>query len=88
MKLVVNECYGGFELSEKAREMLGVNPYDIERNDPKLVQIVEELGEKASGSFANLQVVEIPDEATDFDISEYDGVETVIYVVDGKIKYA
>ena len=87
MKLVINNCYGGFELSEKAREMLGVNPYDIKRNDPKLIQIVEELGEKASGKSANLQIVEIPDEITDFDISEYDGVETVIYVMDGKIKY-
>ena len=88
MKLVVNKCYGGFELSKKAEEMLGVDYYDVERNDPKLVQIVEELGEEANNNYSELQVVEIPNEATDFDISEYDGIETVIYVVDGKIKYA
>ena len=88
MKLVVNKCYGGFDLSKKAEKMLGVDSYDVERNDPKLVQIVEELGEEASSGYAELRVVEIPDEATDFDISEYDGFETVVYVVNGKIKYA
>ena len=29
----------------------------------------------------------IPDNATDWDIEDYDGNETLIYVVDGKIHY-
>ena len=49
---------------------------NIERNDPLLVQVVEELGEKASGRFASIQVVEIPDDAS-WEISEYDGMEHV-----------
>lgn len=49
---------------------------DIARNDPDLVAIVEELGQKASGRFADLAVVEIPDDV-DWEISEYDGNEHV-----------
>lgn len=49
---------------------------DIPRNDPALVQVVEELGEKASDSFAKLRIVEIPDNV-DWEINEYDGSEWV-----------
>lgn len=49
---------------------------DIERNDPILVEVVETLGEKASGSCAYLQITEIPDDVK-FDIQEYDGQEWV-----------
>lgn len=48
----------------------------IERNDPVLVAIVEELGGRADGSFARLSVVEIPD-GIDWYISDYDGQECV-----------
>jgi len=47
------------------------------RSDPALIQAVETLGTKASGSCADLQVVEIPD-GTDFIIKEYDGFESVV----------
>ena len=49
---------------------------DIERNDPALVQAVEELGDKANGTHAELAVVEIPDDV-DFVIEEYDGMEHI-----------
>ena len=49
---------------------------DLERNDPLLVQVVEELGQAASGQFAALTVVEIPD-AVEWVIEEYDGSEHV-----------
>lgn len=48
----------------------------IERNDPILVEIVEALGEMANGGYAELEVVEIPDDV-EWEISDYDGVETV-----------
>jgi hypothetical protein len=41
-----------------------------------LIQVVEELGEKASGRFADLKVVEIPDDV-EWQIDEYDGLEWV-----------
>ena len=54
---------------------LSLRPED--RADPKLVQVVEELGsEKASGSCAELKVVKIPD-GTDYVIEDYDGVESI-----------
>jgi hypothetical protein len=49
---------------------------DIPRDDPALVQVVEELGEAADGRCAALRVVEIPD-GTDYEIGEYDGMEHV-----------
>lgn len=151
MKIVINDCYGGFSLSPKAVRRLaeldgrecyffsGIAPdgsrqydknfpiaeekitsmfwsaYDIpnpdevigksfigedgtykvynalnnkysltcrptERTDPKLIQVVEELGPDrktgASGSCAELIVVEIPD-GIEWEITEYDGIETV-----------
>lgn len=49
---------------------------DKQRSDPRLVAIVEELGERANSEFANLVVVEIPD-GVDYVIKEYDGFEHV-----------
>jgi hypothetical protein len=49
---------------------------NIERTDPDLVKVVEELGKKANGSCAELRVVEIPD-GTGYEIDEYDGVEHI-----------
>lgn len=89
MKLVINSCYGGFGLSDKALQMLGIeDEYDLERNDPKLVEVVETLGEEANSEFAELEVVELPEDTTDYSIEEYDGSETVIYVVNGKLHWA
>jgi hypothetical protein len=49
---------------------------DIKRTDHFLVEVVEELGEAANGSCAELKVVEIPDNVK-WQIEEYDGVEWV-----------
>lgn len=76
MKVVINTCYGGFNLSDKAMDILGIYPWDIERNDPNLVKVVESLGEEANGQFSRLKVVEIPDDIEWF-IDDYDGVETI-----------
>lgn len=78
-KIVINTCYGGFGLSEAAKKKLRREIYSWEyehRTDPKLVAIVEKLGDKANGKYAELKVVEIPD-GVDWTIEEYDGVEWV-----------
>jgi len=49
---------------------------NIERNDEKLVQVVEELGSDANGCCANLEIVEIPDDV-EWVISDCDGFETI-----------
>ena len=87
MKIVVNKCYGGFGLSDWAMEQLGINVYyDIDRTDSRLVELVENFPEKVDNFYSNLIVVSIPDTSTDWEIDEYDGLETVIYVLDGKIR--
>ncbi len=49
---------------------------DIDRSDPILVDVVEELGHHASHDLASLIIVEIPDDV-DWCIKEYDGIEWV-----------
>ncbi len=46
------------------------------RTDPLLIQVIEELGEDASGSCAELEVIEIPD-GVQYEIEEYDGMESI-----------
>lgn len=79
MKVVINRCYGGFGLSEKAKQMLGIE-YDFEleqdKTNPKLVEVVEKLGEAASAKYAELKVVEVPDDVK-WGIEDYDGMETI-----------
>lgn len=53
-----------------------VDCYKIDRADPVLVQVVEELGEDAKGRFADLKVIEIPDDV-EWTIEEYDGWESI-----------
>ena len=83
MKIVINSCYGGFGLSDQALELYNQltnqyleSYYDIPRNDPTLVHVVETLGTAANGHFAQLHIVDIPDNVN-WQISEYDGNETV-----------
>ena len=124
MKIILNKCYGGFDVSDEAYELYaekkGISLYrywndyqnktmhkgsgrityyftedfgdSVEndkidwkthlylnsghRSDPTLIEVVEELGKKASGNYGNLVVVEIPDNM-DYVIDEYDGVETL-----------
>jgi hypothetical protein len=51
----------------------------IDRDDPHLIQVVEELGNEASGNFAKLKIVEIPEDVQ-WEIEEYDGWEWVAEV--------
>lgn len=84
MKVVINTCFGGFGLSDKAlaryNELAGTNHteyiYGIQRNDPFLVQVVEELGEDADDFAAELKIVDIPDDV-EWYIHDYDGLESV-----------
>ena len=85
MKVVINRCHGGFDLSDQAeqlyKERKGItdkNWYyrDIPRNDPVLVQIVEELGDAADTRYSELAAIDIPDDV-EWTICEYDGLEWV-----------
>ena len=89
MKVVINGCYGGFSVSRRAMEHMGLPCRDedessfgwdseypeIARNDPRLIKAVEELGEAANGEHAKLLVVEFPDKYKYWEVDEYDGNE-------------
>lgn len=49
---------------------------DLSRDDPDLVAVVEEMGNRANGRHAELKVVDIPDNVNWY-IEEYDGCEWV-----------
>jgi len=136
MKIVINECYGGFGLSKEAcqryfdlkgqqvwievdkkfsaldmftvwlvspaerleikegeayhkmsrderreynwkySQQIWYQGDNLTRNDPILVQVVEEMGDKAWGRYAKLAIVEIPDDV-DWIVEEHDGMEWV-----------
>ena len=54
----------------------GLESRDIERNDPVLIKVVEDLGSKSFGFAANLKIVEIPDDV-DWEVVQYDGLEHI-----------
>lgn len=76
----------GFEYREEGPDKYGFYHFyvngeyfydsDIDRDDPALVSVVEEMGEKANGRYAHLRIVEIPDDVK-WHIGEYDGKEHV-----------
>ena len=57
-------------------EVFPLSVYDIERTDPVLVKVVEQLGDRANGYYSELSVVEIPDDVK-WMIQEYDGIEWI-----------
>lgn len=97
MEIVVNRCYGGFDAPDEVYELLGIDTESsyfepIERTNRTLINYValhsNRHGILAVGDCAELEVITIPDTATDWEINEYDGYETVIYVLDGKLHHA
>jgi hypothetical protein len=55
-----------------------ISNYEVysQRNDPDLIAVIEQLGKAANGKYANIKIVEIPDDV-DWHIVEYDGREHV-----------
>ena len=66
------------EISNEDYEKYCLYLNDGHREDPILIEVVEELRNKASGRFGALKVVEIPDNSF-YKIDEYDGIETIYY---------
>ena len=82
MKIVINNNYGGFVLSDDAVDKLKEKGFTEEqifclpRHHSALVEVVEELGEDASEHYSELVVVDV-DVKDKYYIHEYDGWETV-----------
>ena len=91
-QIVINVKYGGFHLSDEAKEkykeateLVDRPKYwyfhsDVRRDDPILIRIITEMGlEKAAGYYAKLKIIEIPDDVPEdgWEIMDYDGIEWV-----------
>lgn len=85
MEIVINNCYGGFGLSEAARDILEevldvpldtVLGEDSFRAHPALIEVIKGLGEGVNDCFSELKIVEIPDDV-EWQIEEYDGSEWI-----------
>lgn len=88
MKLVINTCYGGFGINKKwEAENCKENCKEDCRECAKLIHAIEKE-ENVNNDFSRLAVTDFPNEATDYEILEYDGIESLLYVLDGKIRYA
>ena len=89
--IALNGCYGGFELSEWARDKLkhraredGYIP-KLERTDPELIQLIETHGSKVNGPFSSLRVEYMPKDYAKkkcYTIEEYDGTESLVLQYD------
>lgn len=89
MKIVINTCYGGFGINSKwCAENCKEGCREDCRECEKLIRAIEKKEELVGNYLSELTVVEIPDEATDYEILEYDGCESLLYVLNGKIRYA
>ena len=84
-KITINKDWGGYHLPKKFCTMYNcAEDAYINRTDELLISFIEDMPQFAE----SLGIVEIPDEASDWMIIDYDGIETVFFVIDGKIKSA
>lgn len=65
------------KITDKYGERVSFYAGDLKRDDPVLIQVIEELGDKADGRFAELRLIEV-EAGTLYRIDEYDGREDVI----------
>lgn len=61
-----NELYEAHRIDQKSDD----------RSNPLLIKVVDELGERANGACAQLNIVEIPD-GIEWEIDNYDGNESI-----------
>lgn len=81
MYYVINNEYGGYRVPDAVRAILNCGMFDEDvRSNFQFVRWVME-----HPNDTDLAVVEIPEYATDWELDEYEGFESVIAVVNGRI---
>ena len=87
MKVILNKCYGGFNINEAIAKKYGVDAYGEDaRYNENIINLIES-GIDCSGLYAQLEVIKLPENITDYEIDDHDGFEDITYVVDGKIHH-
>lgn len=92
MKMVLNRDWGGFSLPQDFCDFYNLGDKwdaidEIKRDDPRFIKWVEDHA-NSMGRCGDLAIVEIPDSCTDWELNDYDGMESITYVVDGQIHHA
>lgn len=86
-ELVIHRAYGLFHVPAELQTVFNCSRYPQEevdlREDPRFIDWVLN-----SPNASGFDVAYIPNEATDYEILEYDGAERIIMCVDGKLTYA
>ena len=86
MKVIINDCFGGFGIDENVVLGLGYSKYDrysdALRTDPRIIAMVEN-GENVGTPYSDLVVATIPDDVSDWWLEEYDGLEELWYIACG-----
>lgn len=89
MKIVVNGTFGGFHYPEKFCERYSLDRYDwmdyTDDDEYRFHDTLIDWVEKNPQDSEGLHVIDIPENVTDWQIHEYDGLESIICVIDGKI---
>ena len=85
MLVAIHNNYGGFNIPERLSKIIKEKYSDLKderafRSNPYIINYI--ISHENS---SDLIAVEVPDDATDWEISDYDGREEIIAVVDGKI---
>ena len=86
-KVLFNARYGGFGISEKAKEKMieyGMSEETLNtiyysrkfRSNAIAIKVFEELGEEFGDKYSNIECIDVPIEY-DYFIDEYDGFENV-----------
>ena len=87
MLYVINAEFGGFTVPEEVREVLKCDEdgfgydKDIRTNET----LIEWVCAHRDDDENDLALVNIPEESTDWEMDEYDGFESILAVVNGKI---
>ena len=93
MKIVINCCYGGFELSEEALKYMDI-PYRKDgswlfpldsawlgsykcRTNPKLIEFIERFGSERASGNCSKLEIEEVEKGCLFRINNYDGLESI-----------
>ena len=83
MKMVINTNYGSFGYNVAEQYEDWVLDFEDDRTNAELVEFVETHPNECG----DLKVVTIPEGATDWEMEEYDGWESIIYVLNGMIMH-